>query len=75
MVVKTTLIPINEKIKKMFKKIVRDNTGGIWFVKAGKKQKVETVLDLTGALVDEIGAKTLDDKTLNSYPNFKFFGK
>lgn len=38
------------------------------------KQKIQTVLDLTGAIVDEFGAETLSDPKLDSLMDYKFFG-
>lgn len=63
------------KLKSMFEKIVRDIHGALWFVKEGKKQKITDYLSLAGALVDEIGAKTLSDTDLAKLSDFKFFGK
>jgi hypothetical protein len=80
-------VPKNEslinKILKMFKKIKRDKLGGLWFIKQAEKdgtkfmgkQKIDSVLALTGALVDEVGAETVSDDYLSKCLNFKFFGK
>ena len=77
------LTPINQsinislitKLKSMFQKIVRDIHGSFWFIKDNKKQKLDGWLSLTGALIDEVGCKTLSDVELNKFTNFQFFGK
>lgn len=84
------LEPINKKklnflinFKNMFTKIVRDIHGGLWFIKPTEKdgvkftgkQKIEDWLSFAGAIIDEIGCKTLTDKDLAKFLNYKFFGK
>lgn len=61
-------------IKNMFLKICRDVHGGLWFAKDGKKQKINSYLSLAGALIDEVGCKTLSDEELNKMQDVQFFG-
>lgn len=71
------------KLKNMFEKICRDVHGGLWFVKPTEKdgikftgkQKIEDWLSFAGAIIDEIGCKTLTDKELEKFLKYKFFGK
>ena len=79
------LTPINtninhsliSKLKSMFNKISRDSHGGLWFIKDGKKQKIENWLHFAGAVVDEIGVKNnnISDEKLSKLVDNKFFGK
>lgn len=62
-------------ILNMFKKIVRDVSGGFWFVKNQKKAAISTMPALLGALADEIGCKTLQPNELNALETYPFFGK
>lgn len=64
------------KIKNMFKKIARDAKGGLWFLKDGKKQKIENWLAFSGAVIDEIGVtqNNLTEDQLKLYQDTKFFG-
>lgn len=63
------------KLKSMFTKIVRDIHGGLWFVKNDSKQKIEDWLSFAGAVIDEVGCKTVDDNYLSNLKDIKFFGK
>jgi len=77
------LEPIEEKKKlltyfiNMFKKISRDTKGGFWFIKDGKKQKIEDWEAMLGSIIDEIGVEknNLTDDDLAKLPDHKFFGK
>lgn len=70
------------QIKNMLNKIIRDVRGTLWFhkvvekngVKFTGKQKLNNWLDLAGALVDEIGCKTVKDEELDKMLNYTFFG-
>lgn len=68
-------ISLISKIKNMFTKIKRDVHGGLWFIKNGVKQKIESWLDFSGAVIDEVGCGQISDEDLAKYPLFKFFGK
>ena len=74
---KTTSILI--KIINMLKKIGRDINGGIYFIKEGKKQKIETGFQGFAALVDELGIdpkkNNLTNDQLSLLKDYKFFGK
>ncbi len=61
----------------MFKKISRDTKGGFWFIKDGKKQKIEDWEAMLGSIIDEIGVEknNLTDDDLAKLPDHKFFGK
>ena len=59
----------------MFNKITRSTTGALYFVKDGKKQKIENVLALAGSIIDEVGCKTMKDEDIAKLPDFQFFGK
>lgn len=58
----------------MLTKIVRDITGGFWFVKDGKKAPIKTLPAFIGAFVDEVGCKTIQPDDLNKLTDFPFFG-
>lgn len=60
----------------MFKNIARDIHGGFWFLKDGKKQKIENWISMLGSIVDEIGVKknNVTDEELAEMEDFKFFG-
>lgn len=62
-------------INSMFSKIVRSTTGGLFFVKDGKKQKIDDYLALAGAIIDEVGCETINEEKLVAIPDYKFFGK
>jgi len=63
------------KLKNMFVKIKRDIHGGIWFIKNACKQKIESWLDFSGAVIDEVGCGQISDADLAKYKDYKFFGK
>jgi hypothetical protein len=62
-------------IKNMFIKICRSVKGALYFIKDGKKQEINDWLDFAGAVIDEVGCKTIKDEDLAKLPDFKFFGK
>lgn len=62
-------------IKCMFNKITRSTNGGLLFIKDGKKQIINDWLDFAGAVIDEVGCKTLKEEDIAKLPDFQFFGK
>jgi hypothetical protein len=61
--------------KSMFIKIVRSLSGGLFFIKDGKKQAIDNWLAFAGAVIDEVGCKSLPDADIAKLPDAKFFGK
>lgn len=59
-------IPLDEakkmNLKDMLKSILRDSKGGLWFVKGGKKQKIDGVMGMLTAYTVEFGVETNDSK-------------
>lgn len=67
------------KILNMLKKVSRDIHGGLWFIKDGKKQKIENGFQGFAALVDELGIdpknNNLTNDQLSLLTDHSFFGK
>jgi len=62
----------------MLKKIGRDIRGGLYFIKDGKKQKIENGFQGFAALVEELGIdpknNNVSDEKLAKLKDYKFFG-
>lgn len=68
-------ITLINKFKNMLQKICRDVHGGFWFLKDKRRQKIETPIAIMGALIDEFGARTLNDDELRAFnETSEFFG-